>query len=93
MAQVGSYNSDDYTLVTSVERSTDGEWIVSATYTELDGCDSHGMTTQEARESLEEAFVLYASHAIEHGLELPPPNSHVQSIHLYPLHCPSYLRV
>lgn len=58
------------------DEGTRGEPLFLAWVDELPGCESHGATSSQALEGLEDALAMYIESMLEDGLEPPlPPGS------------------
>ena len=71
MKTLQHYMSLPYQQTVTLEDCTDGTRCYVARLTELPGCESHGMTPDEALDSLEDAKRLYIESMIEDGIEPP----------------------
>jgi len=61
----------DLTIAIVPDEATDGTPLFRAEIPELPGCMSHGETTAEALQNLEEAYELYAEVLTEQGRQIP----------------------
>ncbi len=61
-----------YRQAVTLEDCTDGTPCYVARVTELPGCESHGITPDEALDNLEDAKRLYIESMIEDGIEPAP---------------------
>jgi antitoxin HicB len=71
------------------EQTTDGEWVISAYYLELPGCESQGETPDEARENLKDAFDRFVGDLLERGLPVPAPSRAAIRVSEIRLHVPA----
>jgi len=71
MKTLQHYMSLPYQQTVTLEDCTDDTRCYVARLTELPGCESHGMTPDEALDSLEDAKRLYIESMIEDGIEPP----------------------
>lgn len=62
-----------YTIHVVPDECTDGSHCYLARVVELEGCESHGDTPEEASDNLREAVELYIDSMLEDGLEPPVP--------------------
>ncbi len=62
-----------YQIMSFLDKTTDGEPVYVALNPELPGCASHGITAEEAVESLNEARVEFIYFMLEDGLDVPEP--------------------
>jgi antitoxin HicB len=73
MAKLDQFMALPYSIQIVPGECTDGSSCYLARVMELDGCESHGDTPQEALENLEEAKRLFLMSLLEDGIEPPLP--------------------
>lgn len=61
----------DLTVAIVQDEATDGSPLFRAEIPDLPGCMSHGETSDEALQNLEEAYELYAEVLTEQGRQIP----------------------
>ena len=71
MKTLQHYMSLPYQQTVTLEDCTDDTRCYVTRLTELPGCESHGITPDEALDSLEDAKRLYIESMIEDGIEPP----------------------
>lgn len=62
-----------YGRIVTPDSYSSGEICYLAQIPELQGCESHGETPEEALENLWDAMELYVATALEDGVEIPEP--------------------
>jgi predicted RNase H-like HicB family nuclease len=63
--------TENYTTLTVLAETTDGDWCYIATHPELPGCFAQGETPEEARADLEYARADYIASLKEDGVPIP----------------------
>jgi antitoxin HicB len=72
---VADYLDLPYRVEMVQEALSDGRLVYVVSHPDFPGCMSHGDTPNEAIENLREARELVLQHLIEHGLEVPVPDT------------------
>jgi len=86
MSDLELYTALPYSIQVVPDSCSDGTQCYRARVVELDGCESHGATPEEALENIEEAKRFYIASMLEDGLKPPFPiavvtgNSHAQTM-------------
>ena len=73
MSNLDYYMSLPYSVSVTPERCTDGTPCYMARVVELDGCESHGETPEQALQRLAEAKRLFIASMLEDGITPDPP--------------------